>query len=208
MLDLQALTLEIEGILNDRPLTYVSSDLQDEEPLTPSHLLYGRRITSHPYPAINEEEIVDPNYGDDCEIRKRYKLPAVILQRLWSRWRHEYLISLREFHRISGNNHQTIKVGDIVLVHDDKPRYSWKLAIIDELIRRNDGLVRAANIRSKTGTTNRPITKLHPLEITARVTEQANQTDSKEKPERPITTPEPLTISTPQRQKRTAAVEA
>ena len=151
---------------------------------------------------------MDPNYGDDSEIRRRNKLQAAILQRFWSRWRHEYLTSLREFHRISGNNHQTIKVGDIVLVHDDKPRYSWKLTIIEELIRGNDGLVRAANIRTKTGTTNRPITKLHPLEITARVTEQANQTDSKEEPERPITTPEPLTMSTPQRQKGTAAVEA
>ena len=77
-----------------------------------------------------------------------------------------------------------------MLVHDDKPRNLWKLAIIEELIRGNDGLVRAANIRTKNSTTNRPITKLHPLEITARVTEQANQTNSKEKPERPITTPE------------------
>ena len=154
LLELLTLTVEIEGILNDRPLTYVSSDLQDDEPLTPSHLLYGRRITSLPYPAIDEEEQVDPNYGDDSEIRRRNKLQAAILQRFWSRWRHEYLTSLREFHRISGNNHQTIKVGDIVLVHDDKPRYSWKLAIIEQLIRGNDGLVRAANIRTKTGLTD------------------------------------------------------
>ena len=208
LLELQTLTVESEGILNDQPLTYVSSGLQDDEPLTPSHLLYGRRITSLLYPAIDEEELVDPNYGEDSEIRRRNKLQASILQRFWSRWRHEYLTSLREFNRISGSNHQTIKVGDIVLVHDDKPRYSRKLAKIEELIRRNDGLVRAANIRTKSGTTNRPITKLHPLEITARVSEQANQTDNKEKPVRPITTREPLTISTPQRPKRTAAVEA
>ena len=48
LLELQTLTVEIEGILNDRPLTYASSDLQDDKPLTPSHLLYGRRITSLP----------------------------------------------------------------------------------------------------------------------------------------------------------------
>ena len=115
-------------------------------------MLYGRRITSLPYPAIDEEELVDPNYGDDSEIRRQNKLQAAILQRFWSRWQHKYLTLLREFHRISRNNHQTIKVGDIVLVHDDKPRNSWKLAIIEELIRGNDGLVRAVNIRTKNGT--------------------------------------------------------
>ena len=115
--------------------------------------------------------------GSDSD--RQNKMQAAILQRFWPRWRHEYSTLLREFHRISGNNSQTIKVGDIVLVHDDKPRYSWKLAIMEELNRGNDGLVRAANIRTKNDATNRPITKLHPLEITARVTEQANQTDSK-----------------------------
>ena len=43
---LQTIVVEIEAILNDRPLTHVSSDVIDEEPLTPAHLLYGRRITA------------------------------------------------------------------------------------------------------------------------------------------------------------------
>ena len=43
---LQTLIAEIESILNDRSLTYVSTDIDDNEPLTPAHLLYGRHITS------------------------------------------------------------------------------------------------------------------------------------------------------------------
>ena len=46
---LQTIVTEIEAVLNDRPLTHVSSNLHDLEPLTPSHLLYGRKMTSLPY---------------------------------------------------------------------------------------------------------------------------------------------------------------
>jgi hypothetical protein len=47
---LQTIIVEIEAVLNDRPLT--SSDIEDEESLKPSHLLYGRRITFLPHPIV------------------------------------------------------------------------------------------------------------------------------------------------------------
>ena len=34
--------IEVEGVLNSRPLTYVYDEI--DEPLTPSHLIMGRRI--------------------------------------------------------------------------------------------------------------------------------------------------------------------
>ena len=46
---LQTVVTEIETIMNDRPLTYVSPNLDDPEPLTLAHLLYGRRIMTLPY---------------------------------------------------------------------------------------------------------------------------------------------------------------
>ena len=38
---LQTLVVEIKATLNDRPLTHVSCDIMDTEPITPAHLLYG-----------------------------------------------------------------------------------------------------------------------------------------------------------------------
>ena len=58
---LQIFIIEIEAVLNDRPLTYVSSDPSDPEPLTPTHLICGRCITSLSHLMI--DETVDPTYG-------------------------------------------------------------------------------------------------------------------------------------------------
>ena len=45
--ELHTAIVEIESIINSKPLSYLtSSDL--EEPLTPSHLLIGRRVLSLP----------------------------------------------------------------------------------------------------------------------------------------------------------------
>ena len=46
---LQTLIVEVEATLNDRPLTYVSEDPRDPEPLTLSYLLYGKRILTLPH---------------------------------------------------------------------------------------------------------------------------------------------------------------
>ena len=61
-----------------------------------------------------------------------------------------------------------MKVGDVVLIHDENPRVNWKLALVTSINRGRDGLVRSVNLRTANGTTNRPITRLHPLEVQAK----------------------------------------
>lgn len=69
--ELQTLVVEIEATLNDRPITYVSSDIGDKEPLTPSHLLYGRRITSLPFDyGITSEDLTDPTMAKKMRLNR------------------------------------------------------------------------------------------------------------------------------------------
>jgi len=163
---LQTLIVEVEAVLNDRPLTYLSADVTDPEPLTPSHMLYGRRITMLPYPVV-EDELTDPTFLSSTSLRDKVNRQTQLLDHFQRRWQREYLTSLREVYKATGTSKQTVKVGDVVLVHDDVPRLQWRLAVIEELIEGLDGFARAAKIRTSTGRTNRPIAKLYPLELSS-----------------------------------------
>ena len=167
---LRTLITEVETVLNNRPLTYSSPDVDDPCPITPAHLLYGRPIITLPHYDVTTDEIDDPTYGDDSDVRRRAKVQAVIISHFWRRWSREYLTALREFHRASGNNVQTVKEGDVVQIHDDCPRIQWRLGVVEQLNKGADGLIHSVQLRTSTRKTNRPIAKLYPLEVTAEKT--------------------------------------
>ena len=78
---LQTLGIEVEATLIDRPLTYISDNPRDPQPLTPSDLLYGKRITTLPYRTVTEEDIHDPDYGNlGGRICKSAKKLALLLK--------------------------------------------------------------------------------------------------------------------------------
>ncbi|VDI77079.1 Hypothetical predicted protein [Mytilus galloprovincialis] len=101
-------------------------------------------------------------------INDQAKRRFCLIEQFLAGWKHEYLTSLREFHRVSGNNNQSVKLGDVVQIYDDNsPRTTWKLGVIEELTYGNDNLVRSATVRTSNSKLNRPIVKLYPLEICA-----------------------------------------
>ena len=154
---------EIEAMLNDRPLTQLSSCSNYLVPLTPSHLVYGRRITSLPYNDIAIDTENQVGREDGSLYRKRVKQQNEVLNQFWKRWRTEYLTALRESHKLTGTTLQSIAVGDVVQIHDECPRSQWKLGVEQELITGKNGLARAAHVRTTRGVTTRPIVKLYPL---------------------------------------------
>ena len=100
------------------------------------------------------------------EITKQVRIQAHTIDRFWMPLSNEYLTALREHHRKTGSNSQTIRVGAIVQVHDDCPRMRWKLAVVEELMTGRDRRTRAAKIPTNNRlNTTRPTVKLYPLEV-------------------------------------------
>ena len=174
LLTLETVIVEIEAVLNDRPLTFVSSEQGELELLTPTHLLHGRQITCLPHETADDDELIDPTYGEICG---NAKVLANILQSFQKRLCHEYLTSLREVHRATGNNSTSVKTGDVLLIHDDTLHTTWKMEVIEDLIT-GDGIVRVVTLRTATGLTNRPVTRLYPLELNVTAQPKTEKTQS------------------------------
>ena len=85
--ELFTVLIEVERTLNSRPLTY-EYDEAGEEVLTPSHLIFGRRIKTVP------DEIVEDEEGES-RCTRRFRYLNVRSAHFWNRWRREFLTDLR-----------------------------------------------------------------------------------------------------------------
>ncbi|XP_011405271.1 PREDICTED: uncharacterized protein LOC100637172, partial [Amphimedon queenslandica] len=178
--ELLTVIAEVELIINSRPLTYLTAS-DTEEPLTPSHLLTGRRIMSLPdHLSYHSDESYELN-PDPILLNKHMKFLNTTVNRFWSRWKKEYLLELREIHKNTRARKITpISEGDIVIVHsEDLPRAFWRLGKIEKLFSGRDGNIRGASVRvhGRDGSTllRRPIQLLYPLEIVHRSNSQSTE---------------------------------
>lgn len=213
--ELLTVITEVEAVLNSRPISYVSMD-DLEEPLTPSHLLTGFRVLSLPDPPITE----DPDYNESPNaLTRRMRHFLITLEKFWKRWKAEYLLELREFHRVQQpgqNNGSTVKEGEIVTVFDEThPRGLWRLGKVESVLRSSDGGVRGALIRTqnKSGSSSilrRPIQHLYPLDVRLPTPEPISATTSNGIGERSKSTQDSREsrLDQPRRSRRQAAIQA
>ena len=151
---LETLLVMAEGIVNNRPLTAVSSDPKDLEPLTPNHLLIHRRSAA-PIGLFNEK---------DMHSRRKWRQVQYLADVFWRRWTKEYLPLLHQ--RTKWQEPQrNVQPGDLVLILERQlPRNEWPTGRIVDIQPGADGLVRAARVRTAEGELLRPIVKLCVLE--------------------------------------------
>ncbi|XP_076248154.1 uncharacterized protein LOC143187904 [Calliopsis andreniformis] len=152
-----SIIIEIEAILNSRPLTPLSSDPNDCIALTPAHFLIGGSLQTLP-----EYEISDIRNNRLSLWQHTQK----IKQHFWNRWHREYLHELhtRSKWHVDANNN--IKEGMLVLIREDNlAPLQWKLGRIMELHPGEDKIIRVVSVRTPLGIYKRSVKKLAPLPI-------------------------------------------
>ena len=208
--ELLTAVMEVEAIINSRPLSYLTPDDLDE-PLTPSHLLTGRRVLSLPDNLSYQEET------EDSDLSTRVKHLISTMNQFWRRWRHKYLMNCEN---TSGTATRTqTAAGDLVMVHNEnQPRGFWKMAKVQSLIVGKDGKVRGATLRVSSGSgkstvLQRPTALLYPLEINchdaiarASSSEGESEVQNGERLDREV--PAERVRETPERPRREAALQA
>ncbi|KRY74245.1 hypothetical protein T4A_10366 [Trichinella pseudospiralis] len=138
--ELRTVLCEVEARVNDRPLTFVGSDLDEEMALTPAHFLIGRSLASF---------LDRSNSADRGTLRsslrhllRRWSYQQKLVGAFWKRWKREYVVTLSSRGKWK-KLHEQPRVGDVVLVADyNTPRRRWSLGRIVELLTGGDGWTR------------------------------------------------------------------
>lgn len=155
---LHTYVVEIEAILNSRPLTALSSDPNDLNPLSPGHFFIGSQMTSMP-----QEDLRDlPINRLSC-----WQTIQQMRHLFWDRWHREYLNELISRSKWqAATNQENIDIGTLVVIKDDNlPPMRWSLGRIITTHPGSDGIVRVVTVRSPTGTYKRALKKMYPLPI-------------------------------------------
>ena len=145
---------EVERILNNRPLTSVSSDPTDLEALTPNSLLLCRLDDSIPLDVFMKAD----------KYKRSWRFVNWLADQFWLRWTKEYLptLQIRQKWLQPARN---LRVGDVVMVIDDVgKRGSWPKARVEEVFPGKDGYIRSARVRTATSSFLRDTRKLCLLE--------------------------------------------
>ena len=124
--------VEVEGVLNGRPLTYLS----DEEycsSLTPNELMYVQSL-------FNSSKGVSSEVSARIDCQKIVQHDVVVTKHFKQRFINECLTVLQERHYYYQNKRKGIKnntkIGDVVLIKEEKiSRLKWQKGKITRLIK-------------------------------------------------------------------------
>ncbi|CAG9107959.1 unnamed protein product [Plutella xylostella] len=135
--------IQIEAILNSRPLVPISSDPSDLSCLTPAHFLIGRPLLSVPHNVID----------DNANISRlqRFQRVEALKQHFWRRFSNEYVCSLQQRSKWRSSRGQ-LQEGDLVLLKDaSQPPLLWLMGRVTAIEPSSDGLARIVQVNTRKG---------------------------------------------------------
>lgn len=150
------LLVQVEAVLNSRPLCPLSNDPNDLSVLTPGHFL-----TLEPLNSLPEPNLCDVKLGR----LSRWQLIQRFQQEFWSRWHREYLHTLIQRSKWTEPS-TTIKPDSLVLLKDElQPPLNWQVGRVVSIHPGSDGVTRVVTVKTAKGTFKRPVTKVCPLPV-------------------------------------------
>lgn len=144
---------EVMNTVNNRPLTHVSSDPLDAEPLTPNMLLLGR----------NNSIQFDHDFDErDLDCRAAYKNAQIYADRFWRKWLSSYRPELIRSRKWPDNrNYHEYHVGDFVMIVDESlHRGCWPKGVVEKIYKGPDGKIRTVSVKTSKSSFTRPVSKI------------------------------------------------
>ena len=123
--EIQIVLFEVALIINNAPLTYVNPNT-NETCLTHNHLLFCRQwlfSSNTTLTVVRNPTVLSSTIDKINRISNHYL----------DRWKHEYVINLRETQQISKLNANFLKInvnGIVLVIYEKVPRHFWMIAIV------------------------------------------------------------------------------
>lgn len=162
---LLTLLVQIEAILNSRPLYPLNDDPIDMRVITPGDLIgCGTLVIPPPITVPAQTHFL---------IKKIREEQRKMLESFWAQWQNEYLMSLLP--RKKWLKETNFQLNQLVLIKDENlPPSYWLMGRIIGLHKNKDGLVRSVKIKTAKNTLTRAVQKLCVLPIEPMIEEQVH----------------------------------
>ena len=152
-----------ESTLSSKLAKDISTSHNSEQPdAVDEDEIYSKiTLATEPTTSESEQQVLGVNWNfvedqhvfdiklDTDDLTRRMRHLSNVMNHFWSRWRNEYLMVLRDSHRVEKRNgNETVSLGDIVVVHEEsRPRGLWRLGKVEGLISGADGQTRGAIVK-------------------------------------------------------------
>jgi hypothetical protein len=162
---------DVQSIINNRPLTYRSSD-NGIDTVTPNHFL--RLNVDTPSMILTDisglpDEVEDPDYDPYDKLITSLDVRQQLVNKFYEIWLRNYLLSLKRDVKNQSNacDRHTLHVGNVAIMQNMvKTRPYWKLVRIMEHVPSTDGNLRAVKVQNYDGSiATTSIKNLVPLEL-------------------------------------------